>query len=200
MTDLINTLSDSFAHSALLTSTLVVALAEIGDKTQLLSLLLTLRFRNKMAIVAGILASTLLNHALSAWIGVLLGQSLQTWAEDHYIKWILAAGFILMALWVLVPDKDDDSTNTHEKWGAFLATCLLFFVAEIGDKTQVATVLLGAEFSSVFWVTAGTTLGMMLANVPVVIYGERLMRRMPLNLARYFTSALFVILAISVVW
>lgn len=200
MTDLISGLSESFAHSAVLTSTLVVAVAEIGDKTQLLSLLLTIRFRNKAAIVMGILCATLLNHALSAWLGVWLQEALQRWTEAHYIQWGLAAGFVLMALWVLIPDKEDDETNTHESWGAFLATCVLFFVAEIGDKTQVATVLLGAEYSSVFWVTAGTTLGMLLANVPVIYFGERLMRRMPLHLARYLTSALFFILAITVIW
>ena len=205
MTDLIHSLSDTLADSpsavsTLLTSTVIVAVAEIGDKTQLLSLLLTLRFRNKPAIVMGILLATLLNHALSAWLGVWLEQSLQQWADDHHIEWILAAGFTLMALWVLIPDKEDDETNTHEAWGAFLATCALFFVAEIGDKTQVATVLLGAEYSSVFWVTAGTTLGMLAANIPVIYFGERLMRRMPLHLARYLTSALFLILAVSVIW
>lgn len=191
---------EALAHSALLTSTLTVAVAEIGDKTQLLSLLLTARFRNKWAIVLGILAATLLNHAASAWLGVWLGQSLDSFASSNTARWLLAGGFLVMAAWVLVPDKDDDNTDTHQTWGAFLATTVLFFLAEIGDKTQVATVLLAAEFSSVFWVTAGTTLGMLLANVPVVIYGERLMRRMPLHLARYITSAIFVILALWVIF
>lgn len=192
-------ITDSLSHSAVLTSTVAVAIAEIGDKTQLLSLLLTAKFRNKSAIVAGILVATLLNHAVSAWLGVWLGASLDSWLNGNTARWILAAAFLAMAAWVLVPDKDDDSANTHQAWGAFLATTVLFFLAEIGDKTQVATVLLAAEFDSVIWVTAGTTLGMMLANVPVVIYGERLMQRMPLNLARYGTSLVFAGLALWVV-
>ena len=199
MTDtLINlpALSDTFAHSAFLTSTVAVAIAEIGDKTQLLSLLLAARFRNKSAIVLGILLATLLNHAASAWLGAWLGNSLTEWLNGSSGRLLLAAGFAAMAIWVLVPDKEDDSTDTHQAWGAFLATLVLFFLAEIGDKTQVATVLLAAEFNSVLWVTLGTTCGMLLANVPVVIYGERLMRHMPLHLARYATSLLFAILAL----
>ena len=192
-------LSDSVAHSGFATSVITVAFAEIGDKTQLLSLLLAAKFRNKAAIVGGILLATLLNHAASAWLGVWLGQSLDSWMNEGAGRWILAAGFLAMALWVLVPDKDDDSTDTHQAWGAFLATTVLFFLAEIGDKTQVATVLLGAEFSSVFWVTMGTTLGMMLANVPVVLYGDRLMKHMPLSSARYITSAVFMALTLWVV-
>lgn len=192
--DLLN-IFHAFEHSALLTSTAAVAIAEIGDKTQLLSLVLAARFANKKAIVLGILVATLLNHAASAWLGVWLGDSLQQWLADGTANWILAAGFLAMALWVLIPDKDDDSINTHQNWGAFLATTLLFFLAEIGDKTQIATVLLAAEFNSVLWVTLGTTLGMLIANVPVVIYGSKLMQRLPLNAARYATSLLFLVLA-----
>lgn len=180
---------------AFLTSTFAVAVAEIGDKTQLLSLLLASRFKNKRAIVAGILVATVLNHAASAWLGVWLGGSLQQWLASDAADWALALGFIIMALWALVPDKDDDSVNTRQGWGAFFTTVILFFLAEIGDKTQIATVLLAAEFNSVLWVTLGTTLGMMLANAPVVYYGQRLVQRMPLNLARYLTSLLFFILA-----
>ncbi len=192
-------LSENISHSAVLASTLVVALAEIGDKTQLLSLLLAIKFRNKLAIVMGILVATLLNHAASAWLGVWLGESLNSWMNSELARWLLAGGFIAMALWILIPDKEDDDTDTHQAWGAFLATTFLFFLAEIGDKTQVATVLLGAEFSSVLWVTVGTTLGMMLANVPVVIFGEQLMRRMPMKAAHYLTSALFIAMAVRVV-
>ena len=192
--DLLN-IFHAFEHSALLTSTAAVAIAEIGDKTQLLSLVLAARFANKKAIVLGILVATLLNHAASAWLGVWLGDSLQQWLADGTANCILASGFLAMALWVLIPDKDDDSINTHQNWGAFLATALLFFLAEIGDKTQIATVLLAAEFNSVLWVTLGTTLGMLIANVPVVIYGSKLMQRLPLNAARYATSLLFLVLA-----
>lgn len=185
-------------HSALLTSTLAVAVAEIGDKTQLLSLLLAARFANKSAIVAGILLSTLLNHALSAWLGAWLGQALPMWLNGHSATYLLAGSFMLMALWVLVPDKDDDNQDTHQAWGAFLATTFLFFLAEIGDKTQIATVLLAAEFQTVLWVTVGSTLGMLLANVPVVYFGQKLAQRMPLQAARYATCAVFLGLALWV--
>ena len=194
----LNSFLHAFEHSAFLTSTLVVAIAEVGDKTQLLSLVLAARFANKKAIVLGIFASTLLNHAVSAWVGTWLGNSIYEWLAGDTARWLLSLSFILMALWVLVPDKEDDKINTHQAWGAFLATTVLFFLAEIGDKTQVATILLAAEFQSVVWVTLGTTLGMMLANVPVVFYGDKLMRKLPLNAARYGTSLLFVALAVWV--
>lgn len=196
--ELSSMIPETLEHSAFLASTVAVAVAEIGDKTQLLSLLLITRFRNKTAIIAGILLATLINHGLSAALGAWLGQSLDQWINSQYAQWVVIVGFVAMALWVLVPDKDDDSVDTHQAWGAFLATTLLFFLAEIGDKTQVATVLLAAEFQSILWVTLGTTLGMMLANVPVVIFGQRLMARLPLNAARYITSAIFFALAIGV--
>lgn len=182
-------------NSAFLTSTLAVAIAEIGDKTQLLSLLLAARFANKKGIILGILVATLLNHAASAWLGVWLNNSLDHWLTSDISQWILATSFLLMALWVLIPDKVDDDIQTGRAWGAFLTAATLFFLAEIGDKTQVATVLLAAEFESVLWVTLGTTLGMLLANVPIVIYGGQLMQRLPLNAARYATSLLFLGLA-----
>lgn len=187
---------NALEHSAFLASTLVVTLAEIGDKTQLLSLLLITRFRNKSAIIAGILLATLLNHAASAWLGTWLGHSLEQWVQSDYAQWVIIVGFVMMALWVLVPDKEDDGVDTRAAWGAFFATTFLFFLAEMGDKTQVATVLLAAEFQSIFWVTLGTTLGMMLANVPVVLLGKKLMQRLPLNAARYITSAIFIALAL----
>ena len=199
MSALFASLPDTIQHSAFLTSAFAVTVAEIGDKTQLLSLLLAARFHRKRAIVAGILLATLLNHAASAWLGVWLGQSLQEWLQGDQARWLLAGGFALMALWVLIPDKDDDGVDTHQAWGAFAATTVLFFLAEIGDKTQVATVLLAAEFSSVLWVTLGTTLGMLIANVPVVYYGQRLMQHLPLALARYTTSAVFAGLALWVI-
>ncbi|MFY9178474.1 MAG: TMEM165/GDT1 family protein [Venatoribacter sp.] len=199
MNSLFSFLPSSIEHSAFLTSTLAVFVAEIGDKTQLLSLLLATRFHNKKAIVAGILLATILNHLASAWLGVWLGESMQQWINGEVIPWLLAAAFLAMAIWILVPDKEDDSVDTHQAWGAFLATTALFFLAEIGDKTQIATVLLAAEFQSVWWVTLGTTLGMLLANVPVVYYGQKLMQRMPLHLARYITSLIFLGLALSIV-
>jgi len=183
------------AASPFLASTLAVTVAEIGDKTQLLSLLLIARFRNKWAIIAGILVATLANHGLSSAGGIWLGQNMEGWLSGDTANYILAGSFVLMALWVLIPDKEDDDENTYSHWGAFFATTVLFFLAEIGDITQVATVLLAAEFQSFFWVTAGTTLGMLLANVPVIIWGQALMQRLPLNAARWITSLIFFALA-----
>ncbi|MDT8429373.1 MAG: TMEM165/GDT1 family protein [Pseudomonadales bacterium] len=177
---------------ALLTSTLTVALAEIGDKTQLLSLFLAARYRNKWAIIAGILLATLLNHAASAWLGSWLGQFFQSQIGE----WLIGASFILLGLWLLVPDKDEGGDSRFSQYGAFTVSCLLFFLAEIGDKTQVATILLAAEFQSVLWVTLGTTLGMLAANVPVVFAGDYLMRRIPLTLVRVLASLAFIVFGI----
>ncbi|MGB0503130.1 MAG: TMEM165/GDT1 family protein [Thalassolituus sp.] len=188
--------SSSVLSSPLLASTLAVSIAEIGDKTQLLSLLLVTRFRNRWAIVAGILLATLINHGLSAWGGDWLGDRLQVWLASDSVNWLLAASFAVMAIWVLIPDKEGDDTASYSHWGAFGATTVLFFLAEIGDKTQIATVLLAAEFQDVLWVTVGTTLGMMIANVPVVVWGQALMQRMPLDIARYATSFIFFVLAL----
>jgi len=186
----------TFSDSPFVSSTLAVALAEIGDKTQLLSLLLVTRFRNRGAIIAGILLATLLNHGVSAWIGDWLGQSLSQWWQSDTLDIVLAASFLLMAVWILIPDKEDDSDSRFQRYGAFIATTVLFFLAEIGDKTQVATVLLAAEYQSLLWVTLGTTLGMLIANVPIVIWGQALMQRLPLALARKATAAVFVVLAV----
>lgn len=179
---------------ALFTSTLAVALAEIGDKTQLLALLLTLRFRNKLAICAGILLATLLNHGLSAWLGQWLGQYLQA----DWGRWLLGGSFIALGLWLLVPDQDEQESGRFDHYGAFAVSLMLFFLAEIGDKTQIATVALAAQFQSLLWVTLGTTLGMLAANVPVVYWGERLMRRLPMALAHRLAAALFVLVGLWV--
>ena len=186
----------TFSDSPFVSSTLAVALAEIGDKTQLLSLLLVARFRNRGAIIAGILLATLLNHGVSAWLGDWLGQSLSQWWQSDTLDIVLAASFLLMAVWILIPDKEDDGDSRFQQYGAFIATTVLFFLAEIGDKTQVATVLLAAEYQSLLWVTLGTTLGMLIANVPIVIWGQTLMQRLPLALARKATAAVFVVLAV----
>ncbi|MFC7047624.1 TMEM165/GDT1 family protein [Emcibacter nanhaiensis] len=172
---------------ALLTSTLTVALAEIGDKTQLLSLFLATRYRNKPAIIMGILAATLVNHGISAWAG---NWAVQYVPEDMS-RWIVGGSFILLALWLLIPDKDGDGDGKFDKYGAFIASSVLFFLAEIGDKTQIATVVLGAQYDSVLIVTIGTTLGMLIANVPVVYAGEALMRRLPMKAAHIAAALLF---------
>ncbi len=177
---------------AFLTSTVTVALAEIGDKTQLLSLFLTAKFRNKWAIVFGILVATLFNHAASAWLGGWIGQ----FFESQTGQWIIGGSFIALGLWLLVPDKDDGVDSKLDQYGAFMATGVLFFIAEIGDKTQVATVLLGAQFDSVLWVTVGTTLGMLLANVPVVFAGEYLMQKIPLTFTRIVAALVFILVGV----
>lgn len=171
---------------AFLTSTGIVALAEIGDKTQLLALLLAARFKKPWPIVWGILVATLANHALAgavgAWVSSLLSPQL--------LRWILGASFLALAVWMLIPDKIDDEADAEPpRWGVFGTTTLLFFLAEMGDKTQVATVMLAARYDAYVWVVAGTTLGMMLANAPVVWLGERVTRLLPLRVV-HITSAL----------
>ncbi|STZ77119.1 TMEM165/GDT1 family protein [Bergeriella denitrificans] len=177
---------------ALFSSTLGVAIAEIGDKTQLLALFLAARFAQKNAIVAGIFVATLLNHLLSAVLGVWLAQ----FVSPDTMKWIVGGSFIAVGLWLLLPDKDDNPDNRWLKYGAFGATVLLFFMAEIGDKTQIATVLLAAKYQSLLWVVFGSTLGMMLANVPVVYLGEMLMKKIPAKAVRFAACALFCVLGL----
>lgn len=164
-----------------LISTAIVALAEMGDKTQLLALLLAARFRKPAPILVAILLATLINHGLSA----VLGQWITTVLSPEILLWILSLGFIGMAIWMLIPDQLDDETESINKWqkyGVFGATFVLFFLAEIGDKTQIATVALAARYDSVFWVMLGTTLGMMLANAPAVFIGNKLATRLPIAL------------------
>ena len=179
--------------SAFLTTTGVGAVAEIGDKTQLLSLLLAARFHRPWPILAGIFAATIANHLAAAAIGV--------WLEDllapHILRWVLIASFVAMAIWTLIPDKlEDDAAQNTGRWGAFLTTLAMFFIAEIGDKTQLATTALAARYDAILLITAASTLGLMLANVPVVFLGKALMRRLPLNLARYLAAAAFLLLAL----
>lgn len=173
-------------------SLVTVALAEIGDKTQLLSLFLATKFRNKWAIVLGILVATLINHAASAWLGVWIAQYLQS----DIGQWLLGGSFILLGLWLLVPDKDDSEESSLQKYGAFAASTVLFFLAEIGDKTQVATVLLGAQFDAIILVTIGTTLGMLLANVPVVFAGDYIMRKIPMKTAHLIAALAFILVGL----
>ncbi len=174
-----------------LISTGTVALAEIGDKTQLLALLLAARFRRPWPIIGGILLATLLNHALAGWLGTLVAR----WLTPDVLRWVVAASFIAIALWTLKPDTLDDSTALPAR-GAFIATSIAFFLAEIGDKTQVATVLLAAKYPPLWQVVAGTTLGMLLANVPVVLLGSRFAARLPLRAARIVAALLFLALGL----
>ena len=176
---------------AFLTSTAVVAFAEIGDKTMLLALVLAARLRQPGAILAGILFATLANHALAA----LVGQQATGLLDSHGFRLAVALGFIAMGLWTLVPDKlDDDELTIRKRGGAFLTTLVAFFFVEMGDKTQIATVALGAQYRDVLVVTAGTTLGMMLANAPAVLLGDRLLQRISLKLTRSIAAGLFMAL------
>ncbi|WP_217424470.1 TMEM165/GDT1 family protein [Nitrogeniibacter mangrovi] len=180
---------------AFLTSTALVAVAEIGDKTQLLSFMLAAQLRRPWPILWGILVATVLNHALAA----AAGRWLAGWIPAHWLQWGLAATFIAFGLWALRPDTLDETTTTppaHHRWRIFLIALVAFFVAEIGDKTQFATVALGARFDALAWVTAGTTLGMMIANVPAVLIGERLAERLPGELMRRIAAAGFILTGI----
>lgn len=166
----------------------MVALAEIGDKTQLLAIVLATRFKRPLPIVLGILVATLANHFLAA----LVGHSAASVLDGPWFRYAIAVSFIAMALWTLVPDKLDEEEAKPARFGAFLTTLVAFFLVEMGDKTQVATVALGAQFSNVFLVTAGTTCGMMIANVPAVFLGNELIKRVPLHVVRTLAALLFL--------
>ncbi len=178
---------------ALFVSTGVVTLAEIGDKTQLLALLLAARFRRPWPIIWGILFATIANHALAG----ALGQLIADLVSDTLLYVLLAISFLAVAAWTLVPDKlDEDDTPPISRYGAFMAALVAFFLAEMGDKTQVATVVLAAQFDAYLWVVLGTTLGMMLANVPVVFLGHAVAGKLPLGPIRAVTAVIFLLLGI----
>jgi putative Ca2+/H+ antiporter (TMEM165/GDT1 family) len=175
---------------AFLTSTGVVAIAEIGDKTQLLAIVLAARFRKPIPILLGILAATLLNHAAAAWLGVLVAQ----WLQGPIFQAVVGAAFIAMAAWALIPDKEDEGAGAKTHGGVFLTTLIAFFLVEIGDKTQIATSLLAARFGDVVVVTAGTTIGMMLANAPAVFLGEAATKLVPLKIVRMIAAGIFAVI------
>jgi putative Ca2+/H+ antiporter (TMEM165/GDT1 family) len=179
---------------AFLISTGIVALAEMGDKTQLLSLVLAAKFRKPIPIILGILVATLLNHALAGAVGAWLTSVL----GPNALRWILGIGFLAMAVWMLIPDKlDEDDANVKiSRYGVFATTLVAFFFAEMGDKTQVATVALAAQYQSLVAVVAGTTLGMMLANVPAVFIGDKLAHKLPLKLIHGIAAAIFAVLGV----
>ena len=178
---------------AFLVSTAIVTLAEMGDKTQLLSLVLAARFRKPWPIVLGIFVATLANHALAgavgSWVTTVLG--------PQVLRWVLGLSFIAMAVWMLIPDKlDDDGDGAAPRFGVFGTTLVAFFLAEMGDKTQVATVMLAAQYSAYFWVVAGTTLGMMLANAPVVWLGDRRVKKVPIRVVHLVSALIFLVLGL----
>ncbi len=182
---------------AFLLSTGIVALAEMGDKTQLLSLVLAARFRRPWPILWGILIATLANHALAGAVGA----SVTAWLGPQWLRWILAGSFIAMAAWMLVPDKlDDDDAPDAPRHSVLVTTVIAFFLAEMGDKTQVATVMLAAQYQTWFAVVAGTTLGMMLANAPVVWFGERVMRRVPVRAVHIVSALIFLGLGLAILF
>jgi len=187
--------------SALILSAGVVALAEMGDKTQLLSLMLAARYpKQALAIIAGILIATMANHACAA----LLGHWLMTLVSPDVMRWILGASFLGIGLWLLVPDHIDDAADSKvvdRAWQVFMLTVVLFFLAEMGDKTQIATIALGARYEDVLAVTIGTTLGMMLANAPAVWIGHKFTRRMPIKWVHAVAAVTFIAIGVAtLVW
>ncbi len=179
---------------ALINSLVLVFISEMGDKTQLLALVLAARFRKPIPIMLGILVATLLNHALASYAGSFI----TTYISGDVMKWILAITFIGFGLWMLIPDKDEGFNDTH-KWGPFWTTTVAFFVAEMGDKTQFATVALGAKYMAPVIVTVGTTLGMMAANVPAVLFGHKFTQKVPMKLVHRIASALFILFGIGII-
>ena len=176
-------------------STGVVALGEIGDKTQLLALLLAARYRKPVPIVLGILVATLANHAIAA----ALGAWLQSLIDPQWMRWGLGLSFLAVAAWMLIPDKaDEGETVGAGRWGVFGVTLVAFFLAEMGDKTQVATVMLAARFQALIPVTLGTTLGMMIANVPAVLFGERAVRFVPLAWVHGIAALVFAVIGVMI--
>ncbi len=178
---------------ALLVSTGIVALAEIGDKTQLLAFILAARFRKPLPITLGILVATLANHALAGALGTWITQLL----SPQTLRWVLGLSFIAMAVWTLIPDRFDEKDAKLARLGVFGTTLLAFFLAEMGDKTQIATVALAAQYQSFYAVVAGTTLGMMIANVPAVLLGDRITHRMPVRLVHGIAALIFALLGVA---
>ena len=176
---------------AFLVSTAIVALAEMGDKTQLLSFVLAAKLKRPVPIILGILCATLANHFLAGWIGAWLASLV----SPHTLRWTIAASFVAFGLWALKPDELDDQ-RTLAGTGVFLTTLVAFFLVEMGDKTQLATIALAARYQSLVSVVAGTTLGMMIANVPAVWMGEALTRRLDMRRMRWIAAALFLVLAV----
>ena len=181
---------------ALLVSSGVVALGEIGDKTQLLALLLAAKYRRPAPIMAGILVATLANHAAAGALGTLV----HGLVDPQWLRWLLAASFFAVAVWMLVPDQADEESAAANsgRWGVFGVTTVAFFLAEMGDKTQIATVMLAARFDDLLAVTAGTTLGMMAANVPAVLLGEKAVKFVPLHWVHRASAVVFATIGVVI--
>ena len=178
----------------LLISTGVVALAEVGDKTQLLVFILAARFKKPLPIILGILVATLVNHGLAGALGAWITASI----DAEILRWVLGVSFIAMAVWTLIPDKiEEEETAVAVKFGVFGAKLVTFFLAEMGDKTQIATVALAAHYATPWMVVAGTTLGMLIADVPAVFLGDKLAGRIPMTLVHRIAAAIFAVLGIA---
>lgn len=183
--------------NALAVSFITVAIAEIGDRTQLLALILAARFGRPWTILAGILCATLANHALASAVGFFITD----WIDGQAVRIAIALSFILMGAWTLVPDKLDDGEDAHHAaGGVFVATLTAFFLVEMGDKTQIATAALAARFRDILMVTAGTTLGMMAANAPAVFFGKAAVRIVPLGVVRVVAATVFVAIGLWALW
>lgn len=180
---------------ALLNSFLLVFASEMGDKTQLLALVLTARFRKPWVILAGVFVATLLNHALASWAGAWLS----AWLEPNTLRWVLAFTFFAFAAWILVPDKEEELKASGSA-GAFLTTLVAFFLAEMGDKTQLATVALGARYDDPWMVTIGSTLGMLGSNALAIFFGQKLLARIPMQWIRVAASVLFALFGLAVLF
>ncbi len=179
---------------SLLVSTGVVALAEIGDKTQLLAFILAARFKKPLPIIIGILAATVINHGLAGALGAWITSSI----SPEVLRWVLGASFIGMAIWTMIPDKiEEEETQVAQRFGIFGATFITFFLAEMGDKTQIATVAMAAHYSAPLMVVIGTTLGMLIADVPAVIAGDKLANKIPMKLVHSIAAAVFAALGIA---
>jgi putative Ca2+/H+ antiporter (TMEM165/GDT1 family) len=179
---------------ALLVSTGVVALAEIGDKTQLLAFILAVRFKKPIPIIFGILVATLINHGLAGALGVWITLNV----SPDVLRWVLGGSFIGMAIWTLIPDKiEEEQTFAAQRFGIFGATSITFFLAEMGDKTQIATIAMTAHYAAPLMVVIGTTLGMLIADVPAVLAGEKLANRIPMRLVHSIAAAIFAALGIA---
>ena len=178
---------------SLLVSTGVVALAEIGDKTQLLAFILAARFKKPLPIIIGILAATVINHGLAGALGAWITSSI----SPEVLRWVLGASFIGMAIWTMIPDKIEEETQVAQRFGIFGATFITFFLAEMGDKTQIATVAMAAHYSAPLMVVIGTTLGMLIADVPAVFAGDKLANKIPMKLVHSIAAAVFAVLGIA---
>ncbi|MDL2338115.1 MAG: TMEM165/GDT1 family protein [Pseudomonadota bacterium] len=179
---------------ALFVSTGVVALAEIGDKTQLLAFILAARFKKPAPIILGILCATLVNHGLAGALGAWITATI----SPGTLRWVLGASFIGMAIWTLIPDKiEEEETQIASKLGVFGATLITFFLAEMGDKTQIATVAMAAHYGTPVLVVIGTTLGMLLADVPAVFIGDKLASKIPMKLVHSIAAAIFAVLGVA---